>query len=122
MGNPRSPCVEVSFQHVTVVELQKSIQFLSPILEEYFLPSKVHAHRDDAIELADLGCMQIVLGHGHVSLLDAARLPGGQAHVRSAAVSALGNQFGDGLAGDGEVQLVLDEPEEPDGFRQRERE
>lgn len=83
--------------------------------------SEVQPHRHDAIGLADLGLVEIVLGHGHIGLLHATRLPGRQAHVRAAAVGALGDQLGGGLAGDGEMQLVLDEAEELGGFRQRRR-
>jgi hypothetical protein len=50
-----------------------------------------------------------ILGNNNVGVLHATGLPGRQTHVAAAAVGALGDQFGGGLAGDGEVQLVLDE-------------
>ena len=59
---------------------------------------------------------QIVLGDGDIAFANDAAFPGGEAHVRPGGVGTLGDEFRRGLAGGGEVELVLDSLEEDLGL------
>ena len=68
---------------------------------------EVEKHDHKAIQLPDLGDVQIVLGDGYIALAHAAAFPIREAHVRLRGIGAGGDEFCSGLAGGGKVQFVL---------------
>ena len=69
---------------------------------------EIEEHDYDAVEFCDFLRAQVVLGHGDIGFAHGVSVPTRQAHVGRAGVRALGDQFRRGLAGGGEVKLVLD--------------
>jgi hypothetical protein len=105
-----------ALQHIALVELQEGIQPFGPVFQEDLFAAaclvfgKVQPHRHDAVELANL------LPRAGSSW-PRSRRPSARCRIfqvvrpmfGAAAVGALGDQLGGGLAGHGEVQLVLDD-------------
>ena len=72
--------------------------------------SEVQIGGDHAVQLPKFVFGEVILGDGHVGLLDLAVrrvLPGGQAHVIFRMVGALHDELGGGVPVHGEVHLVL---------------